>query len=449
MRSCSRLVLVILAGCTPSSSRPVFDPPPLLASASTAAHAASSASSPAPPTLDALPSVARFDVDPTDAKMARVEPKDAGLDAVALDDLVREAERTKSDSLLVIVDGKVVVERYFGKPRAPIETMSATKSVVGMAIGRLIADGKIASVDVPLSTFFPEWRQGKKAKVTLKHVLTHTSGLEHGKGAGNLNKQKHRLAFVRKAAIVEEPGEKFSYNNEATQLLAGVVKAASGRPLDTYVAETFFTPLGIVDWHWAKDEAGNVQAFYGLALSARDLAKLGQVMLDKGRYGDARILPESWVAASTAEAVPRSGHGLLWWLRYGAWTLELTEGKLDELKTAGFGAGSKLMPLVGKKYTTGISAFWMDVGARLDESERASLAAVVQRGVVPVAETPGPVIGFAADGWLGQQLLVIPDRRIVVVRQHREPKDREADDAYNQAVGFFSLAKMMDRAARR
>jgi CubicO group peptidase (beta-lactamase class C family) len=450
MPSRSLLALVILAGCAsaPVPSCPEPESPAASAAASPAAHAAASAPSASPEAPTTLPAVARFDVEP-DAAMKRVDAKEAGLDPAALDDLVREAERTKSDALLVIVDGKVVVERYFGKPRSPIETMSATKSVVSMAIGRLVADGKIASVDVPLSTFFPDWRQGRKAKVTLKHVLTHTSGLEHGKGAGNLNKQKDRLAFVRKSAIVEEPGEKFSYNNEATQLLAGVVKAASGKPLDAYVAETIFAPLGIVEWQWAKDDAGNVQAFYGLALHARDLAKLGQVMLDKGRYGDARILPEQWVVASSTEAVPRSGHGLLWWLRYGPWTLELTTAKLDELKAAGFGAGAKLAPLVGKRYTTGVSAFWMDVGARLEESERASLAAVIQRGIVPVAETPGPVIGFAADGWLGQHLLVIPDRRIVVVRQHREPKGQVADDAYNQAVGFFSLAKMMDRAARR
>ncbi len=451
MRTPSLLGFVLLACCTPVAgpSGPVREPPAASAAARVAAPAATSApalSQEAPKTPSA---VARFDVDPLDSKLSRAEPKDVGMDPAALDDLVREAERTKSDTLLVIVDGKVIVERYFGKPRSPIETMSATKSVVSMAIGRLIADGKIASLDVPLSTFFPDWRQGRKAKVALKHVLTHTSGLEHGKGAGNLNKQKDRLAFVQKSAIVEEPGEKFSYNNEATQLLAGVVKAASGKPLDTYVAETIFAPLGIVEWQWAKDKAGNVQAFYGLALHARDLAKLGQVMLDKGRYGEVRVLPEAWVAASSTEAVPRSGHGLLWWLRYGAWTLELTNAKLDELKMAGFGAGAKLTPLVGKKYTTGVSAFWMDVGARLDEGERASLASVVQRGVVPFAETPGPVIGFAADGWLGQHLLVIPDRRIVVVRQHREPQGQTADDAYNQAVGFFSLAKLVDRAARR
>jgi CubicO group peptidase (beta-lactamase class C family) len=449
MRSHSLLGFALFACCSPVAvpSEPVREPRAGSAAASVAGPPETSAS--AASTEAPLPAFVRFDVDPSNTKLARAEPKDVGLDAAALDELVGEAERTKSDALLVIVDSKVVVERYFGKPRSPIETMSATKSVVSMAIGRLIADGKIASVDVPLSTFFPDWRQGRRAKVTLKHVLTHTSGLEHGKGAGNLNKQKDRLAFVRKSAIVEEPGEKFSYNNEATQLLAGVVKVASGKPLDIYVAETIFAPLGIVEWQWATDKAGNVQAFYGLALHAQDLAKLGQLMLDKGQYGEVRILPESWVASSSTEAVPRSGHGLLWWLRYGAWTLELTGAKLDELNKAGFGAFAKLTPLIGKRYTTGISAFWMDVGALLDERERASLASLVQRGVVPVAETPGPVIGFAADGWLGQHLLVIPDRRIVVVRQHREPQGQVADDAYNQAVGFFSLARLMDRAAQR
>ncbi len=443
------VVFLGLAGCAAGGVREERVHAAAPASATSVPAAAASAAAAPGETLARPSQVVLFDGDlPVDADTPRGNPQEAGLDEQALADVVREAERTQSDSVLVLVDGKVIVERYFGKPVGPIETMSATKSVVSMAIGKLIADGKIASVDVPLSTFFPDWKKGAKAKVTLKHVLTHTSGLEHGKGAGNLNKQKDRLEFARKSAIVEEPGAKFSYNNEATQLLAGVVKAASGKPLDAYVAETIFAPLGIVDFQWAKDGAGNVQAFYGLSLRARDLAKLGRVMLDKGRYQDKVVLPEAWVSVSTEEAVPGSGHGLLWWLRYGPWTLELTKGKLEELSKSGFSAADKLSPLLGRKYTGGAAAFWMDAGALLDARERESLAVLAQRGMVPVTEKPGPVIGYAADGWLGQTLLVVPDRRIVVVRQHREPKDRVADDAYNQAVGFFSLAKMIDRASR-
>jgi CubicO group peptidase (beta-lactamase class C family) len=334
------------------------------------------------PELQAPPDTARlfeadlvFDVDWQKGDAAKL-----GFDEAALASIVHDAEASGSDTLLVIKDGRVVVERYFGKPHGPIETMSATKSVVSIAIGMLIADKKIPSLDAPLSTWFPEWRQGKKAKVTLRHVLTHTSGLEHRKGARVLNEQRDRLTFVRQAPIVEEPGANFSYSNEAVQLLAGVVSAAAGKPLDAYVAEKLFGPLGITEWQWAKDGAGNVQTFFGLALGARDFARIGQLMLASGSWKGKQLLTADWVTTSTSVAVPGSGHGLLWWIR--------SDGP-----------------------------------------------------------TSGP-IGYAADGWLGQQLIVFPERGVVAVRQHREPKNEMADEAYNKKHGFFDLYRRLYRALR-
>jgi len=206
-----------------------------------------------------------------------------GLDVPAIDALIDEAAATHSDALLLLKDGRVVVERYFGHRPRPTALMSVTKGLVSLAVGALLDEGKIASVDSPVSTWFPEWGEGLKAKVTLRHVLTHTSGLEHP-GPATLYKQADRLAYARQLPVIEEPGKHVSYNNEAVELLSGIVRLAAGKPLDAYMREKIFEPMGIVEASWDKDSAGNVQTFADLKMFPRDLAKIGQMMLDGGQW---------------------------------------------------------------------------------------------------------------------------------------------------------------------
>lgn len=230
------------------------------------------------------------------------------LDEGVLAALIEEAERTESDALIVIKDGRTVVERTFGREVGPIETMSVTKSVVSLAVGLLLDEGKTESLEAPLSTWFPDWAEGDKAAVTLRHVLTHTSGLEHRQGARVLNTQDDRLAFVRESPISEPPGTVFSYNNEATQLLSGVIEAAAGEPVDAYLDSRLFQPMGIADWSWERDPVGNAQTFYGLSLHPADLARIGLLMLDGGRWeGEVLVVfPERRLVAVRMH---RTAHG--------------------------------------------------------------------------------------------------------------------------------------------
>lgn len=166
----------------------------------------------------------------------------AGFDPKALEALLARAKETDSSALVLVKDGAVAGEWYFGGATQRTETMSATKAIAGLAIGLLVADGKIPSVDTPISHFFPEWSQGLKAKVTLRHVLTHTSGLE------------------------------------ARRDVFGVVKVASGKPLDSLLEERLSRPLGIEQWDWLYDHSGNPHAMSGLRVHPLDFAKVG-VML--------------------------------------------------------------------------------------------------------------------------------------------------------------------------
>lgn len=403
-----------------------------------------------------LPAVAPLEA-PKRAAVVRIDPDlpkspwpsaSGGLDAAAIEGLLVEAEISGTDALLVLVDGQTVIERYFDRPRGPIETMSVTKSVVALAIAMLLEEGKIASLDAPLSTWFPTWKSGRKGEVTLRHLLTHTSGIAHRQGANVINRQDDRVAFVLGSEVSEPPGTVFSYSNEAVELLAAIVKSAAGEPLDAYLNRRLFEPLGITDWSWEKDRAGNVMAYYGLSLHARDLAKIGMLMLDGGRWEGQQIVPASFVAAATVEQFANSSHGFLWWLRRSAPTFALREGDVETLAKHGVAPASALGSLVGQRFP-GTVALWLAVADRADANGRITLARLAAAGARPFEEQPGHTIGYAADGWLGQQLIVLPEHRIVAVRQHRAPTDREPDQTYNESHGFFGLVRWLDLATAR
>jgi CubicO group peptidase (beta-lactamase class C family) len=435
-----------------SCATPPAEAPPPAPAASAAPRPAAAPAPPLPPVAKPKPLVLPAWVDDSlapNATFPRADAAEAGFDTAALAAIVAEAERTQSDSLLILRDGHTVVERYFGKQQKPIELMSVTKSFASIAVGMLLEEGKIKSVDAPLSTWFPEWKTGRKAKVTLRHVLTHTSGLEHRKKTGVLHKQDDRVKFARESPIAEEPGSRFSYNNEAVTLLSGVIKAAAGKPLDKFLAERLFAPLGITEWFWQKDKTGNVMTSWGLGLTARDLAKVGAVMLAGGTWNEKPVLPRGWVDASTTNQAPAdAGCGYLWWVRYEETRVVPTAAHLDELEKRGFTAHAKLRPLAEKTFPARSAAFWMEVGARLSDAERRQLFDLVQAGAAVFEERKGKPMGFAGDGWLGQQLIVLPSRGIVAVRQHREPPKGMATDEYNKKYGFFDLVRLLGNAAR-
>ena len=431
------------AACPPAAAAPPAATSALLPSSSvpalpaSIAIAAPSASAPAHP----LPPVALFDEAPGPGFLPRAEPAEVGLDRGRLEEVIREAESNGSDSLLVVKSGRLVAERTFGTPRAPIETMSITKSVVSLAVGMLIGDGKIASLDAPLSTWYPEWKDGKRSRVTLRHVMTHTTGIEKRKGK-QFRLYPDRLQRARSAPIADEPGKVFSYSNESTQLLAGIVKSACGKPIDVYLQERLFAPLGITGWSWDKDKSGSVQTWYGLALTARDLAKLGMLMLADGRWDGKPIVAASYVKQATSPAIESAPlYGLLWWLRFDGTVRVMGAEHRDALRAAGF-PSDKLLALLDKPIASD-EAWFLEAGALLDSAERAALLDAKHKGLSLYGTRPGKQTGYQADGWLGQKLGVYPEAKMVAVRQHRR---RDGSEEENQKSGFATFHKMMEAA---
>jgi len=242
-----------------------------------------------------------------------LQTQKAGLDTTRYQELLSKCLQSKSDALIIIKDGDWVEENYFGhKPRL-LPVRSVTKSIVSLAVGLLVSEGKIPSVDTPLSTWFPEWGSGRKAKVRLRHILEHTSGLEHRPADGMLMSQHDSVAYARRLAVLNEPGLTFSYNNEAVQLLAEIIKASSGRDVEDYLRDRLFTPLGISHWHWDRDPSGNAYVHGGLKLKPRDLARIGQLLLKQGHWNGKTLIPPEWIRTMTRPSV-NPDYGELWWL---------------------------------------------------------------------------------------------------------------------------------------
>ncbi|WP_043710268.1 serine hydrolase domain-containing protein [Corallococcus macrosporus] len=371
------------------------------------------------------------------AGLETVTAAEAGLSEPALAAFVKAAEDAGSAALVVLRHGKLVGEWYFGGETQRIESMSATKAVVALAIGLLIEEGKLASADVPVSTFFPEWKVGLKGQVTLRHVLSHTSGLEANASAMDIYQSRDFVRYALDAHVVDVPGSRFFYNNKATNLLAGVVERASGEKLDAYLMRRLFAPLGIRDVFWQKDPVGNPLGMSGLRLHPVDFAKVGQLLLQRGTWQGQRILSEAWIQECTA--APSQPHnptaGLLWWLVYDKSLRVLGQDLVNEARRNGMPEASlsRLEDVVGKPMA---SADLMQVlSARL--GGMAGIRELMEKSArVPLrTQVEGAPRGYSARGSFGQLLLVVPEQDLVVVRMAspdgRVPPDVMEFPAFN------------------
>jgi CubicO group peptidase (beta-lactamase class C family) len=243
-----------------------------------------------------------------------VNPGSLGLNVKALELHGDLCTRTGADACLVIYKGKIVQERYYRTYQAPIMAMSSTKSVTGILVGMLIDDGKIKSIDEPVCSYVKEWCAGPKGKVTLRHLLTMTSGLPRMFSEG-VSSVGDKNPFVIGLSLTTEPGTKWDYSNEGVQLLSPILDKAAGEPVQEYARKRLFEPLGMRGTRLHLDTMGHAWTYADMETTPRDFARLGVLMLNKGVWQGKRIVSESWVKQMTTPSQtlnPR--YGLLWWL---------------------------------------------------------------------------------------------------------------------------------------
>lgn len=248
-------------------------------------------------------------------EQAAAGPAMDAVEPAALDSLLAAAAASGSTALVLTLDGRLVGEWYEQGESRKIEAMSATKSVLNLAVGRLLRLGLLESIDVPVHAFYPEWATGPHRNITVRHLLSHTSGLESPMPTHPIYASEDFVRFALDSALEHEPGTRFVYNNSATNLLAGVVGRAAGRPLDEFLRDDLFATLGITDFNWSQDRAGNPHGMAGLQIHARDLARLGELALRRGEWAGERLIDEWWFDESFQPGSgPAAQVGLLWWL---------------------------------------------------------------------------------------------------------------------------------------
>lgn len=243
-----------------------------------------------------------------------IDPTAMQINIFALEAHRRLCERSGADACLVIRRGKIVQEYYSARYRVPMMAMSSTKSITGILIGMLIDDGKIKSLDAPVCTYISEWCDGRKEKVTLRHLLAMTSGLPRmfEEGVASTNEKNE---FVIKLVPTSEPGTKWAYSNEGVQLLSPILDQAAGEPIQDYARKRLFEPLGMSETQLHLDANKHAWTYADMETSARDFARIGLLMLNKGLWNNQRIVSANWVEESTVPSQKLNPeYGLLWWL---------------------------------------------------------------------------------------------------------------------------------------
>lgn len=272
-----------------------------------------------------------------------------GIDKVVIGKLVNQVKDDELEEIhciLIARNGKLVLEEYFSGHRYDRQftifhrdslhyVASVTKSVTSALIGIAVDRGMIDGVNQSLIEFFPEFTDDemdkRKAQITLKHGLTMSGGLfwdewtypytDNRNTHVQMNQSGDPIAYALALPVDTLPGKKFLYNSALAILLGGVLHNAALMPVDRFAEMFLFEPLDIDAYYWWAYPNGVFQTGGGLFLRPRDMAKIGQLYLQKGRWDDRQIISENWVSESVKMHMPFNdrrtvGYGYLWWLQY-------------------------------------------------------------------------------------------------------------------------------------
>ena len=340
------------------------------------------------------------------------------LNKPVLDSIITQCERTNSNALLIYKKGELVYKNYFGKSLEKIESMSATKAVVSLAIGILLDQKFIDSLDQPVHTIYPEWKQGNKKLITIRHLLEHTSGLQNVANAGEEVEVAADIVQLALCAELEEiPGVKYSYNNKSSNLLSGIIEKTSGLKVDKFLSKYLFDDLQITDFTWRKDEKGNPYGMAGLIIYPEDFAKIGLLILNEGKWNGKQLIGRKYLADMIHPSDKNSNFGLQWWLTYENQYYALNDDFFASIKDK---TDENTLRLVKKLRGNYYQMNEIGVKARsIYTQEEMKLVGQLMQNLPASAwkmEREGKLLNYAASGYLGQHLIIIPEKDLIIVR---------------------------------
>ena len=254
----------------------------------------------------------------------RATPENQGISSDLFTALLRELDASKDTEMhhfMALRHGKVICECNFAPyPKGMWHiTHSMCKSITGMAIGMLIEEEKL-KLDENIYDIFPDhinaFSKIFRPVITVENLLTMTSGItfnESGIVSGN-----DWLGSFLNASVNGKPGTEFQYNSLNTYVLSAIVTKRTGETLTEYLTPRLFSPLGITKYYWETCPKGITKGGWGLFLCAEDMAKLGQLYLQRGKWNGQQLVSEYWIEISTARHLKTQndtyGYGYQLWM---------------------------------------------------------------------------------------------------------------------------------------
>lgn len=308
-------------------------------------------------------------------------------------------------AILVAVDGKTVVERYYdssAEKSAPIA--SVTKSVVATLVGIAVSEGDL-TLDQTISELLPSYAgvmTRQVGAITVRQLLTMTAGLPADDKPDPRPSGSDWVADILRRGTVQPPGQGFAYSSVSSHLLAAILVEATGEPMLTYAREKLFEPLGIdtrpafqpilvaglpdpvraydnAGFAWPRDPQG-INVGYGyIKMTAEDMVRLGNLYLDKGAWEGEQLVPSGWVedatspVVSTANGLGGDGYGYQWWVTSAG----------EHPAFAAIGYGGQIVEVVPDLRLVVVASTWIDDTTGFDSRTWQTMVSLV---IVPAFE---------------------------------------------------------------
>jgi len=242
-----------------------------------------------------------------------------------------DMERMKTIAYLIVKDDSIRHEEYWDgySDTSHTSSFSMAKTFISILVGIAIEEGKIKSLDEPVGDFLPEYKEGSKSKITLRHLVTMSSGINFDESYINpigfaaeayYGDDLRKLIFKYDAE--KEPGKQFEYLSGNTQLLGFILSKATGMSVSDYASEKLWKAVEAEhDAFWSLDHTGgDEKAYCCFNSNVRDFARIGKLYLDSGRWNGKQVVPEKYVLESIQPAptldgdAPNQRYGYSWWL---------------------------------------------------------------------------------------------------------------------------------------
>ncbi len=250
---------------------------------------------------------------------------EAGCSIETAEEMIRkigEGDYGRIHSFIMIKNSRLVCEEYFyGFSRNVLHPLeSVTKSITSLVFGIAIDRYKIGNPDISLLEYFPQYDSSDFVnipRIRIRHLLTMTSGLSFDEN--RILFISDRIKYLLSCPSVNKPGADFNYNAGNTELLGAIIRQATGLYADQFARQYLFKPLGITEYRWDTYKQNGYPLCGGaLWLRPIDMAKIGLMVLKKGRWKDRQIISEQWIEESTmphvVTGIGSDRYGYQWWI---------------------------------------------------------------------------------------------------------------------------------------